>query len=98
DGLRASNDVYAWLLDNEVIVADTSTGDRLWTDPVSVLRGKRPLGVDDERVYVSAGGMLGAYDATNGTPVWEVDLPSVEARSDGGQLFAIAGEELIRLD
>ncbi len=98
DGLRASNNVYAWLSDNKVIVADPSTGERLWTGPVSVLRGKRPLGVDDERVYVSAGGTLGAYDATSGTPVWEVDLASVEARSDGGQLFAIAGDELIRLD
>ena len=98
DGLRASNDVYAWLSDNKVIVADTSTGDRLWTGPVSALRGKRPIGVDDERVYLSAGGKLGAYNATNGTPVWEVDLPSVEARSDGGELFAIAGDELIGLD
>ncbi|MEZ5135542.1 MAG: PQQ-binding-like beta-propeller repeat protein [Acidimicrobiales bacterium] len=98
DGLRASNEAYAWLSDNKVIVADTSTGERLWTAPVSVLRGKRPLGVDDERVYLSAGGMLGAYNATNGTPVWEVDLPSVEARSDDGQLFAIAGDELVRLD
>ncbi|MEZ5207211.1 MAG: PQQ-binding-like beta-propeller repeat protein [Acidimicrobiales bacterium] len=98
DGLRASNDVYAWISDNKVIVADTSTGDRLWTGPVSALRGKRPIGVDDERVYLSAGGKLGAYNATNGTPVWEVDLPSVEARSDGGELFAIAGDELIGLD